>query len=148
MFRKFRSEITLIEARFNNPFDRLNAGLENAFLGSYHTDNGVRRGGKFMTYMPFKQCHLASINLKISLNAYFTLGVLDKWRAYARNGGKPLKAKDMTGEYYRTVPEIQNLKPYLLDENVEMDSDLRLALQGIPIDEDQLPSPNHVQDVE
>ena len=54
----------------------------------------------------------------------------------------------MTGEYYRTVPEIQNLKPYLLDENVEMDSDLRLALQGIPIDEDQLPSPNHVQDVE
>ena len=72
LFRKFRSEITLIEARFNNPFDRLNAGLENAFLGSYHTDNDVRRGGKFMTYMPFKQCHLASINLKISLNAYFT----------------------------------------------------------------------------
>ena len=59
-----------------------------------------------------------------------------------------MKAKDMTGEYYRTVPEIQNLKPYLLDENVEMDSDLRLALEGIPIDEDQIPSPNHVQDAE
>ena len=63
---------------------------------------------------------------------------MDKWRAYARNGGKPLKAKDITGEYYRTVPEIQILKPYILDENAEMDSDLCLALDGVPIDEDQL----------
>ena len=49
-----------------------------------------------------------------------------------------MKAKDITGEYYRTVPEIQILKPYILDENAEMDSDLCLALDGVPIDEDQL----------
>ena len=59
-----------------------------------------------------------------------------------------MKAKDVSGAYYRSVPEIQNLKPYLLDENEEMDSDLRLALEGVPIEKDQIPSPNHVQDAE
>ena len=59
-----------------------------------------------------------------------------------------MKAKDVSGAYYRSVPEIQNLKPYLLDENVEMDSDLRLTLEGVPIEEDQISSPNHVQDAE
>ena len=40
--------ILAMEARFNDPNDRLNQGLENAFLGSFISDSGVRRGGKLI----------------------------------------------------------------------------------------------------
>ena len=37
-----------MEVKFNDPDHVFNTGLENAFLGSYYSENGRRKGGKLL----------------------------------------------------------------------------------------------------
>ena len=51
-----------MEVKFNDPNHVFNQGLENAFLGSYFSENGQRKGGKKLNIPGWKYCFHRFLN--------------------------------------------------------------------------------------
>ena len=72
----------------------------------------------------------------MKLDETVDLGLLDRWRAYFYNSGKPLKQHQLSGSYYKNLRPISQIEPFRTT-GLEWDrfSDLAQALDGFGIDE-------------
>ena len=61
---------------------------------------------------------------------------MDRWRNFYYNQGEPLKDHHFKVGHYRRLEPITELKDYKINPNIPLDTDLKLALEGVPIDEE------------